>query len=103
MAPKQKSKANDCNADIEQMRVECGVALPIMETDFPVGTCGSMTSADPRVFGPDAWKMLHYMGQWYPTAPSDQAAEACVNFINALPYMLPAPICAYVLAKVRSA
>lgn len=82
--------------------MECGVPLPTWETSWPMGKCGTRTTIDPRTFGPDCWLAFHYFAQWYPTDPSEQAQEACVNFINAIPYMLPCTICGYDFAEVRN-
>lgn len=55
---------------------------------------------DPRVWGPEAWQMLHVMAQNYPTDPTAQAIEGCANFINALPFMLPSPLAGYTMGEV---
>lgn len=60
-----------------------------------MGQCGVRTTADPRVFGPFTWRTLHKFAQHYPLAPSNQTQEACVNFINSLPFLIPCPHCGY--------
>lgn len=83
------------------MLVECGQPLPFLPPSFPIGACGVRTTADPRVWGPEAWRMLHVFAQNFPTDPTQQAIDACTNFINALPWMLPSPLAGYTLGTVR--
>lgn len=97
-------KPSTCPTDTSRLTVECGVPLPlsktVADTSFPMGTCGTRTSLDPRVFGPDAWQMLHLFAQNYPTDPQPQVVEACERMINALPYMLPCDVCGYAFGQV---
>lgn len=37
---------------------ECNVTVTSI-SPWPVGACGQRTSADPRVFGPEAWRSFH--------------------------------------------
>lgn len=87
--------------DPARVLLECGQSLPFLPPDFPMGACGERTTADPRVWGPEAWKMLHVFAQNYPMDPSQQAIEACANFINALPFMLPSALAGYTMGAVR--
>lgn len=59
------------------------------------GYCGTMWTANPRLFGPWVWKMLHIMGVWYADTPTQQAQDACHSFVHALPLMLPCDHCGY--------
>lgn len=80
--------------------VECGESLPPgLTPDFPMGACGTRMVNDSRVWGPQAWQMLHVMAQNYPLNPSAQAIQACMNFVNALPYMLPDPYSGYQMSQ----
>lgn len=56
-----------------------------------------MSSADPRVFGPEAWLTLHRFSIWYANGATPNAASqaACKGFVMGLPYMIPCPHCAY--------
>ena len=59
-----------------------------------VGECAhNATTGDPRVFGPDAWRTWHRFAQNYPIHPNSKTEKACVNWIRALPYMLPCTLC----------
>lgn len=58
------------------------------------------TTADPRVFGPYTWRTLHRFMQHYPETPSSQTQTACVNFVNALPFLIPCPHCGYDFSQV---
>lgn len=103
---KRKRKTpSTCPTDTSQLTVECGVPLPLStsltEASFPMGTCGTRTTLDPRVFGPEAWQMLHIFAQNYPSDPQSQVVEACERMINALPYMLPSPASGYTFGQVR--
>lgn len=77
------------------------LSTTLAEASFPMGTCGTRTTLDPRVFGPDAWQMLHLFAQNYPTDPQPQVVEACELMINALPYMLPSEVSGYAFGQVR--
>ena len=91
---KGSSSTSSSSSACEQDIVECGVSLTSI-SNWCVGECGTRVTTDPRVFA-----------QNYPTDPNEEAHRACVNFIMAIPYMLP---CAYVLSlslflpRVRSA
>ena len=67
--------------------------------DFPPGSCGSRVSWDPRVFGPHTWKTLHTFAVNYHSPPTEAAVDACTNFINALPYLIPCSHCAWDLGQ----
>jgi len=56
-----------------------------------------MSSADPRVFGPEAWLTLHRFSIHYANGQTPNAASqaACEGFVTGLPYMVPCPHCAY--------
>ncbi|GAB5037905.1 augmenter of liver regeneration [Nannochloropsis oceanica] len=98
-----KRKPSTCPTNTSKLTVECGVPLPLSttlaEASFPMGTCGTRTTLDPRVFGPDAWQMLHLFAQNYPTDPQPQVVEACELMINALPYMLPSEVSGYAFGQ----
>lgn len=104
----------------EPCRSECGVVpdpfpaksnLPLdlrqqiaEEQDIPLsyfdaGYVGNVSSRDPRVFGPDAWRTLHRFSIWFPKSPSTQAQTACRNFMQGLPYMIPCAHCGYHLQE----
>lgn len=101
----RRKKPSTCPTDTSQLTVECGVPLPlsasVAEASFPMGTCGTRTTLDPRVFGPDAWQMLHLFAQNYPSDPQPQVVEACERMINALPYIVPDPASGYAFGQVR--
>ncbi|TFJ83153.1 hypothetical protein NSK_005542 [Nannochloropsis salina CCMP1776] len=78
-----------------ELIVECGVVLPPSISDWPMGQCGNRTTGDPRVFGPYTWRTVHRFAQFYPIDPTTEVQEACVNFINALPFLLPCPHCGH--------
>ena len=80
--------------------VECGVTLEPSISNWAVGVCGNRTTADPRVFGPFTWRTLHRFMQLYPVNPSNQTQEACVRFVNALPFLIPCPHCGYDFSQV---
>ena len=71
--------------------------------DFPPGSCGSRPSWDSRVFGPHTWKTLHTFAVNYHSPPTEAAVDACTNFINALPYLIPCSHCAWDLGQYGSA
>lgn len=83
-----------------ELMVQCGVPLPPSISDWPVGTCGKRTSADPRVFGPPTWRTLHIFAEHYPVQPLPDVQRGCVNFINALPFLLPCPYSGYGFSQV---
>lgn len=97
---KSPRKPNDCAAPVPRLVVECGVPLPAYQNSFPIGSCGTRGTIDPRTFGPDAWWMLHYFAENYPSQPSAQTKEACVNFLNAIPHILPCTLCGFDFAEV---
>jgi hypothetical protein len=78
----------------EQLIIECDQKLDSI-SDWPMGQCGSRTTADPRVFGPEAWITFHRFAQNYPKDPTDQTIQACIDFTKSIPYMLPCPHCGY--------
>ena len=55
--------------------------------------CGYVTTADPRVFGPELWRSLHRIAQNYPVHPSEDTIKHAVAFLESLPYMLPCSHC----------
>lgn len=78
-----------------QTIIECtGVPLVSIST-WAMGECGTRTTADPRIFGPPAWRAFHIFAQNYPAAPAATVKTACEAFVNAIPYMLPCPHCGY--------
>lgn len=79
--------------------VECtGVPL-VSISNWAMGECGVRTTADPRIFGPPAWRAFHLFAQNYPAAPAVTVKAACEAFVNAIPYMLPCPHCGYDLSQ----
>ena len=73
----------------------CTGCIPYTGLFAPKGFCGTVPSANPRVFGPWVWQTLHVMAEFYPDKPSDAAMAACNNFTAALPLMLPCDHCGY--------
>ena len=73
----------------------CTGCIPYTGNFTPAGVCGPIFSANPRVFGPPTWKMLHIMAEYYPDAPTAQVVAACRNFTSSLPLMLPCDHCGY--------
>ena len=70
------------------------LANDVLGQACPAGTCvDAERTADPRVFGPFAWRTIHTFARNYPNPPSQLAYEACVNFTYALAYMLPCGHC----------
>eukprot|EP00941_MAST-03F_sp_MAST-3F-sp1_P005355 g5355.t1 len=62
--------------------------------------CTVVSSAEPTVWGPIAWSMLHTMAAHYPKSnPNEAHISGCVNFITGLPYMLPCGECGFHLLK----
>ena len=55
--------------------------------------CKEVTTADPRVFGPELWRSLHRIAQNYPYKPSLVTQKNCKNFLQSLPYMTPCSHC----------
>lgn len=87
--------ATDSGANSDAATItECGVSVTTI-SDWAVGECGTRTTQDPRVFGPEAWLTFHRFAQNYPETPNNATYNACKNFINAIPYMVPCPHCGY--------
>ena len=55
--------------------------------------CDYVTTADPRVFGPELWRSLHRIAQNYPDHPSEDTIKHAVAFLEAMPYMIPCSHC----------
>jgi hypothetical protein len=55
--------------------------------------CDYVTTADPRVFGPELWRSLHRIAQNYPQNPSEDTQKHAVAFLEAIPYMIPCSHC----------
>jgi hypothetical protein len=53
------------------------------------GSCPSFSTAEPEVFGPATWFVLHSFAQNFPEQPDKSRRQACTNFVASLPYMLP--------------
>lgn len=83
-----------------QLIVECGVTLEPSISPWGMGQCGNRTTEDPRVFGGPAWRTFHRFAEQYPQNPLPEVINGCVNFINALPYMIPCAHCGYALSQV---
>lgn len=66
---------------------------------FEAGFAGNVSSVDPRVFGPDAWRTLHRFSIHYPVNPNRETVIACERFMSGLPYMIPCPHCGYHLRE----
>lgn len=47
----------------------------------------------PNVFGPSTWKTLHYIAYGYPEIASPALQQKTLQFIDALPYLLPCEAC----------
>ena len=77
--------------------------VPWNGTFVPAGFCGTLPTANPRVFGPDTWKALHIMAQFFPDNPNARARDACDAFMHALPYMLACDHCGYHLNETLAA
>jgi len=50
--------------------------------------CDYVTTADPRVFGPELWRSLHRMAQHYPDNPSEDTQKHVFAFLYAIPFMI---------------
>ena len=59
----------------------------------------NVATGEPVIFGPPLWKSLHIMAENYPTQPNQKQQTNCVNFVSALPYMLPCEDCGSHLLK----
>jgi len=79
----------------QKIAAEQGVPLSY----FEAGYYGNVSSGDPRVFGPDAWRTLHRFSVHYPKSPTPQTRGACEMFLRGLPYMIPCPHCGYHLQE----
>ena len=73
-----------------------------MNSNWGMGQCGTRISSDPRVFGPYTWRTLHRFAEHYPVAPTPSVKEACVNWINALPLIIPCAHCGNDLYEVST-
>lgn len=62
-------------------------------TRIGAGECGITSTADPRVFGPDAWRTFHTFARHYPHNPLIETQHACRSFVEALPRMIPCAHC----------
>merc|ERR1719183_171507 len=92
------------DADITDARRQCwpNSSLPLEHRQasgnpigyFNEGFCGELVSADPRVWGPEAWVTLHRFSINYPAAPLAEVQRGCEGFLGGLPYMLPCSHCA---------
>jgi len=80
--------------DNKQIIIECDKKLESI-SDWPMGQCGTRTTSDPRVFGPEAWITFHRFAQNYPERPNENTYDACTQFIRSIPYMLPCAHCGY--------
>ena len=69
---------------------------------FEAGYFGNVSSGDPRVFGPDAWRTLHRFSIHYPEHPTALTSAGCRNFLSGLPFMLPCTPLHCQSARVRS-
>lgn len=54
---------------------------------------GYKKSTDPTIWGPACWYTLHNMALNYPEKASPICAQKCMNFIRALPCMIPCENC----------
>ena len=93
-APSDPAYTSQFNASTQTI-IECTSTPLVSISDFAMGECGSRTTADPRVFGPPAWRAFHLFAQNYPTQPTATVKAACVAFVNSLGYMLPCPHCGF--------
>lgn len=55
--------------------------------------CSYVTTADPRIFGPEMWRTLHRIAQNYPNKPSKETQKNAVAFLESIPYMIPCSHC----------
>jgi FAD-linked sulfhydryl oxidase len=46
-----------------------------------------------ELWGKEAWRFIHYVALNYPDTPTETDKSKYLNFINALPDVLPCPIC----------
>ena len=67
------------------------------------GSCATkdnhIGTTDPRVFGPSLWRAFHLIAANFPSPPTDAAHQACVNFVMALPYLVPCRHCGWDLGE----
>lgn len=54
----------------------------------------------PEVWGPMFWATLHLVSMSYPEQPSYSEKRAAKEFFNALPFLLPCPVCRDHFAEV---
>lgn len=47
----------------------------------------------PNLFGPPAWKFLHYIAYGYPEVASPALQSKTLQFFESLPYLLPCEAC----------
>lgn len=47
----------------------------------------------PQVFGPSSWRFLHYIAYGYPHVASPGLQQKTLQFLDALPYLLPCEKC----------
>lgn len=73
----------------------CTGCIPYAGTFAPKGYCGTMWTANPRLFGPWVWQALHVMAEFFPDEPVRQAVDECNRFVDSLPLMLPCSHCGY--------
>ena len=84
-----------------QTIIECtGVPL-VSISNWAMGECGVRTTADPRIFGPPAWRAFHLFAQNYPTDPTGECvrerrwrrkatlSNSMMFFFNTTPFSLP--------------
>lgn len=53
----------------------------------------------PDIWGPHAWKFIHYVASDYPINPTDQDKQNYYNFFSSLQYVLPCAKCRYNLKR----
>ena len=93
-APSDPAYTSQFNVSTQTI-IECTSTPLVSISDFAMGECGSRTTADPRIFGPPAWRAFHLFAQNYPTQPTATVKAACVTFVKSLAYMLPCPHCGF--------
>ena len=57
----------------------------------------------PEIWGPMFWATLHIVSLAYPDQPSYAEKRAAKDFYNALPYVLPCPLCRDHFAEILQA
>jgi hypothetical protein len=68
-APSDPAYTSQFNVS-NQVIIECTNTPLVSISNFAMGECGSRTTADPRIFGPPAWRAFHLFAQNYPTQPT---------------------------------